>query len=380
MKIAVLGAGMVGSAIALDLAQDYEVSVFDKEEQALQKIKNKNSQIFTCQADLSETKHFEKWFAEYDFAVSAVPGFLGFKTLKALIEAGKNVVDISFFAEDAFALDATAKQKGVSVITDCGVAPGLSNMIAGRYAKEMQIKSFVCYVGGLPKHPSPPFFYKAPFSPVDVIEEYTRPARLKENGKEITKPALSERESVYFEGIGTLDAFNTDGLRSLLHTLKDVPEMKEKTLRWPGHLDVIYALRDAGFFSADPIAIHQQKISPLEVTSRLLLPLWAYEEGEPDFTIMKIILTGAEATVVFHLYDEFDPESGISSMARTTGYTCTATVNLLVQGLFSGKGVFAPEQVAEEKECFDFVLNYLRKRKIIPEILIYEKNEKVKTP
>src|SRR6185503_12264879 len=150
-----------------------------------------------------------------------------------------DVVDISFFPEDALLLDKLAKQKEVTAITDCGVAPGLSNLIIGRYNEEMKIDSFECYVGGLPKERIPPFQYKAPFSPVDVIQEYIRPARLVENGKLVIKPAMSDKEILHFDEAGDLEGFNTDGLRSLVTTMKHIPDMKEKTLRYPGHIDLI---------------------------------------------------------------------------------------------------------------------------------------------
>ena len=226
--------------------------------------------IQTVAADLSRFAEYKNLLTPFDLVVTAVPGFMGYKTLEAVIDAGKNVVDISFFPEDALQLDKLAKEKNVTAITDCGVAPGVSNFIIGRYNEEMKIKSFECYVGGLPKERKPPFQYKAPFSPVDVIQEYIRPARLVENGNIVTKPALSEREIIKFDEIGELEAFNTDGLRSLIFTMNHIPDMKEKTLRYPGHIDLIIALQQAGFFETTPLRINDADISPLEFTSKLL--------------------------------------------------------------------------------------------------------------
>ncbi len=362
MQIAVLGAGMVGRAIAIDLAKDFDVTSFDLNPANLLELHKRNKAIKTLTVNLNQYEQFEHWLAPYDLVVTAVPGFIGYQTLEAVIRAGKNVVDISFFPEDALQLDKLAKEKGVTVITDCGVAPGMSNLILGRYNKEMEVTAFECYVGGLPKERKPPFEYKAPFSPVDVIQEYIRPARLVEKGKIVTKPALSERELMKFEKAGELEAFNTDGLRSLVHTMNHILDMKEKTLRYPGHIDLIIALQQAGFFDTTPLRFNQTEISPLDFTSRLLLKEWKLEPGDEEFTVMKVIVKGKNKTITWDLYNEYDPVTQTSSMARTTGYTCTAAVHLIIDGLFTQKGVFPPELIGDKKECFDAVMLYLKKR------------------
>jgi len=290
---------------------------------------------------------------------------MGYKTLEAVINAGKDVVDISFFPEDALQLDKLAKQKNVTAITDCGVAPGVSNFIIGRYNEEMKITSFECYVGGLPKERKPPFQYKAPFSPVDVIQEYIRPARLVENGTIVTRPALSDREIMVFDGVGELEAFNTDGLRSLIFTMNHIPEMKEKTLRYPGHIDLIIAMKQAGFFDTTPLHIDETDIIPLEFTSKLLVNQWKLEPGEEEFTVMKVIVKSKDKTIEYNLLDRYDAATKTSSMARTTGYTCAAAVNLIAKHMFNKKGVFPPELVGNDKGCFDFVINYLKERSVI---------------
>jgi saccharopine dehydrogenase-like NADP-dependent oxidoreductase len=314
---------------------------------------------------LNEVSEYETFLSPFDLVVTAVPGFIGFKTLKAVIECGKNVVDISFFAEDALQLDTLARQKNVTAIVDTGVAPGMSNFIIGRYNEEMKIDDFEIFVGGLPVHPKPPFRYKAPFSPIDVIEEYTRPARLKEDGKIVTKPALSDVELIEFEGVGTLEAFNTDGLRSLLFTMAHIPTQKEKTLRYPGHVNLIIALQQSGFFSKEKIFIDENEISPLNFTSKILLNEWKLGENEEELTVMKVVLHGEGKTIEYDLLDYYDAATQTSSMARATGYTCTASVNLLVNNLVTSKGVFPPELIGGDKMCFDFVLNYLKERGVI---------------
>ena len=278
------------------------------------------------------------------------------------------MVDISFFPEDALELDALAKEKNVTAIVDCGVAPGVSNLVLGRYNEEMQIENFECYVGGLPKTRRKPFEYKAPFSPIDVIEEYTRPARYVENGYIVTKPALSDTELMEFDGVGTLESFNTDGLRSIIYTMKHIPNMKEKTLRYPGHVELIIAMQRSGFFDETPISINNTNISPRDFTSKILFKEWKLAEEEEEFTVMKVIVSGKKNgksfTAEYSILDRYDNQTKTSSMARTTGYTCTGAVNMFVDGLFKEKGVFPPELVGKNKDCFDYIINYLQKRNV----------------
>ncbi len=356
---------MVGRSIALDLAKDHAVTSFDLDAANLDKIRTRNEKIQIAAADLSQYAEYKSLLSAFEMVVTAVPGFMGYKALEAVIDAGKNVVDISFFSEDVLQLDELAKKKAVTVITDCGVAPGMSNFIIGRYNEEMKITSVECYVGGLPKDRKPPFEYKAPFSPVDVIQEYIRPARLVENGKIVTRPALSDREIIEFDGAGKLEAFNTDGLRSLIYTMSHIPDMKEKTLRYPGHIDLIIALQQAGFFDTTPLRIKEVDITPLDFTSKLLISQWKLGEEEEEFTVMKVIVRGENKNVEYNLFDRYDAVSKTSSMARTTGYTCTAAVNLIAKELFTEKGVFPPELVGKNKACFDFVLEYLKERNVI---------------
>lgn len=366
-KIIVLGAGMVGSAMALDLAGKYDVTSADRDENALNKLAGKGN-IKTIKADFSDFNAIYNLVSDFDFVVGAVPGFLGFKILETVINAGKDIIDISFFPEDCFLLDELAKEKGVTAIMDCGVAPGVSNLVLGYHQKQMELTNFECYVGGLPFVREFPFEYKAPFSPVDVLEEYTRPARYVENGHIVTKPALSDTEFLHFDEVGTLEAFNSDGLRSLVKTIK-CPNMKEKTLRYPGHVRLIQALKAAGFFSSKEININGVTLSPMEFTSGLLFDSWKLYPGEREFTIMRIIVEGISEgktqKYIYDLFDTYDEESGISSMARTTGYTCTAAVNLVLEGRFNRKGAFPPEYIGADEGCLEYILDYLNRRKVI---------------
>ncbi len=369
MQIAVLGAGMVGRTIATDLAKDYAVTSFDINAAALEQLRLCQPAISIQPANLQDYSSYPALLANFDYVVTAVPGFMGYQTLEAVIKAGKNVTDISFFAEDALALDALAKQHNVTAITDCGVAPGMSNLVLGYYNARMNVTEFECMVGGLPKQRTKPFEYKAPFSPIDVIQEYIRPARLMENGQIVSKPALTEAELLHFDKVGTLESFNTDGLRSLLHTMGHVPNMKEKTLRYPGHIALIKDLIAAGFFSEEKITVQGQAISPLDFSSKILIDQWKLGENEPEFTIMRIRVSGTRkgipVVVTYDLYDEYDAATQFSSMSRTTGYTCTAALNLQIKGLFTQKGIFPPEFIGSDETCFRFVIDYLAARGVV---------------
>lgn len=368
-NIIVLGSGMVGSAMAIDLAKKHTVTITDLNQRALDEAHHRCSKLTTLLLDVTDEDSLKKTISHFDMVICAVPGFLGFQTLKWIIEAEKNVVDISFFPENSLELDALAKEKNVTAIVDCGVAPGMGNIILGHYNEQLKLTDFECLVGGLPKVKKWPFCYKAPFSPVDVIEEYTRPARYVENSEVIIKPALSDCEYVEFEGVGTLESFNSDGLRSIIHTMPHIPNMKEKTLRYPGHVEYIKVLQQSGFFSEKTIEVNGVEVSPLDFTSKILFDEWKLGSTEEEFTVMRITLKGTNKdgksmTVVYSLNDAYCKETETSSMARTTGYTATAAANLFLDGLFEEKGVFPPELVGKHESCFNYVLNYLEERNV----------------
>ena len=344
-SIIVLGAGMVGSAMAIDLAKNHLVSISDYNNETLQKVQEKCNSLKTIQLDVTNKKELQQAIKPFDLVICAVPGFLGFETLKSIIEAEKNVVDISFFPENSLELNDLAKEKNITAIVDCGVAPGMGNIILGYYNEKLKLTDFECLVGGLPKEKKWPFSYKAPFSPIDVIEEYTRPSRYVENGVMVTKEALSDCEFVEFDKVGTLESFNSDGLRSIIFTMPHIKNMKEKTLRYPGHVEYIKVLKESGFFREKAVHINNVEVSPLDFTSKILFNEWKLGENEEEITVMRITLKGIdknnqETTIVYNLHDEYCTKTNVSSMSRTTGYTATAAANLFLDGLFSEKGVF----------------------------------------
>ena len=371
MKVAVLGAGLVGGPMAIDLARDgeFEVTVADIDDQALNRLSSANPAIDTVTTDLSDPDLVTNLVAGHDLALNAVPGFMGYRTLQAIIEAGRDVVDIAFFPEDPFGLDSLAQEIGVTAIVDCGVAPGMSNLLAGHVDQLLdRTDTILIYVGGLPEVREWPFEYKAVFSPIDVIEEYTRPARYVENGQLVVREALSDPELLTFPGIGTLEAFNSDGVRSLADTL-EAPNMKEKTLRYQGHIEKMAVMRATGLFSQDPIDINGVQIRPIDFTAKLLFPRWKLGPGEVDLTVMQVIVEGEKdgraLRYVYDLLDRYDPETDTHSMARTTGYTATMAIRMLATGLYDRKGISPPEFVGREQACAEFMLDGLAERGVV---------------
>lgn len=365
-KIIVLGAGLVGKPIALDLAadKDFDVAVADVSIERLDDIGD--DRIQKIQADLQNEKELHKLLSPFDFVVNAVPGFMGFTCLKNCINAGKDIVDIAFYPEDVFELSELAEQKDVRVISDMGVAPGMSNLLVGYAASKLdKVLKADIYVGGLPKIRTKPWEYKAVFSPSDVIEEYTRPARIVRNGKIVTVAPLTEIELLEFDTIGTLEAFNSDGLRSLLFTIK-AENMSEKTLRYPGYAEKIQLLSDNGFFDTEKIEVDGQHVSPIELTSKLLFDKWKLQENEEDITIMRIVVEGEKSgkkiRYSFDLHDEYDKESGVHSMARTTGYTASTAVRLLAENKYLKKGISLGEMMSNDESVVNFMLDGLKHR------------------
>lgn len=378
-RVIVLGVGMVGRTIALDLARRHEVLACDRSRDALAKLNHAAEAqdafrgLQTAEIDASDSAAVGAAVGGFDLAVTAVPGRLGYQTLRAVIETGTPVTDISFGREDVLGLDALAREWGSCAIVDIGVAPGLDSVILGHYDQLWHLSEFECLVGGLPQEPSGPWQYKAPFSPADVVEEYLRPARQMEDGRVVVWPALSQPELVDVPGVGTLEAFNTDGLRSILSTMSHIPNMREKTLRWPGHRELALALRESGMLSDEPIAVldaagRAVEIVPREVTSRLLFGQWALQPGEPEFTAMRVTLrgvdreTGAPREAVYELLDRTDQATGTSSMARTTGYTCTAAAELILSRTFRTPGVHPGEHLGAVPGVLDQMLAHLEQR------------------
>lgn len=367
-SVAVLGSGRMGMTIAEDLSPDYSVTLIDSNREALEHVRRDRTDVKIKQAEVTkDLDGIEELLQAQDLVIGALPGLIGFSILESLVRLRRPTVDISFFPENPAPLSLLANQEGVAVAVDCGLAPGLCNLLLGRHLSEMQVLEYQCLVGGLPAQRTLPFQYKAPFSPRDVIEEYTRPVRLRRKGKEMTLAPLSEPELVEFSEVGTLEAFNTDGLRTLLDTT-GIPTLAEKTLRYPGHRDQIEFLRQAGFLSPVNKTIGRCKISPLEMTARILEAAWSFGPGEPDLTLMRVEVSGIEAgenrTYRYELIDRFDPDTCKSSMSRTTGFTCAAVARLMLQEQLIEPGLWTPELIGQNSAFAEFILEYLAKRDV----------------
>jgi len=361
-RAVVLGAGMVGSVMAADLAASgHDVTIVDIREPNLAAASARAAgRIRTRREDLADPAAITRAIHDADIVLGALSSRIGFRALAAVIDAGKNYCDISFMAEDFQELSARAKARGVTVVTDCGVAPGMSHILSAYGASLIDdCRAIEIYVGGLPRERRWPYEYKAAFAPSDVIEEYVRPARLVEHSQVVVRPALSEPELLDFPGIGTLEAFNTDGLRSLTTSLS-VPFMKEKTMRYPGHIALMRAMRETGLFSQEPIDVGGVQVRPLDVTSKLLFPKWTYEPGEQDLTVMRVIAQGLhQGAPVRHqwdLLDLYDTASHATSMARTTAFPCTIVAGLIAERRFVSPGVNPPEALVRTPGLVESIL------------------------
>jgi saccharopine dehydrogenase-like NADP-dependent oxidoreductase len=369
-RIVVLGCGRVGQAMVRDLAAGggWRITAVDARDDPLEALADRLD-VDTRRADLTDAEAVRSVVADADLVVGAVPGPMGFATLRAVIEAGVDVVDISFFEEDPAALHELALARGVTAVMDCGIAPGFSNLALGHSQTDFgELTSFACYVGGLPEVRRWPYEYAAVFSPIDVLAEYTRPARLVEQGRQVVREALSEVELLDLPGVGTLEAFNSDGLRTLL-AVEGIPDMKEKTLRYPGHADRMRMLRATGFFDEQPVEIDGVRVRPIDVTAELLFPAWQLPEGEGDLTVMRIVIEGVRdgraVRRTWDLLDRYHHDTGVTSMARTTGYTCTAAVRALAAGLYSEPGLVPPETLGRTPGVYDFMIERLAERGVV---------------
>lgn len=341
----------MGKAIAADLSAEFEVTCADISPDALQSLSSRY-RVNTRVTDLGNAAEVSAAVRDADLVVSAVPGFMGFNTLRTIIENRKDVVDISFFAEDAFELDELARSCNVTAAVDCGLAPGNPDFLAGYFATQMQIRDFEFMVGGLHFGRTQPHQYLPTFSPSDVWEEYTRPARYVKDGRLIIMPALSEPELVEFHIAGhdlVLEAFNTDGLRSLITTMDGrIPSIKEKTLRYPGHIGWIKELQETG-----------KPWTP---------DIWKPGDDEDEFTIMRINIDGVENGVEkkfsYTLFAAYDKETRMSSMSRTTGYTCTGVARCVLDGTYKRAGISPPSSIGEAPGCLSRIFAHLLERNI----------------
>ncbi|MCS7233045.1 MAG: saccharopine dehydrogenase NADP-binding domain-containing protein [Synergistetes bacterium] len=368
-KVLLLGCGLVGKTIASELSKDFDVTVLDLNEENLNKLNERIKKVKGSAVDEELLKNLTK---NVDLVCGALPGKIGYKVAQTIINLGKNYCDVSFMPENFLELERLTQERKVTAVFDMGVAPGLSNLLVGRGASLLDEVNYAkIYVGGLPEKPEPPFSYKAVFSPYDVLEEYTRPARIIVDGKESVVEALTGLEEICFPGFGKLEAFYTDGLRSLLYTIK-AKNMEEKTLRYPGHANIIKALKQMKMLNEEHI----------NLTAKLLFPLWQLEpeKGDRDITIMIVEVSGRKngdkLTLRWELFDRFDEESWTHSMARVTAFPCVIVSKLILQEKITEKGIITPEKLGMNEEFYRYITEELRKKGIkIKEKIIIEKGD-----
>ena len=363
MNIAVIGAGMVGRLIAVELSKKYQVYAVDNNANNLSRLVKYNNRIITKEMDI-RNEPFIDYLEDTEIIINCVPGFMGFETSKKILEK-KTCVDISFMPEDCNELNTIAKEAETALYPDAGVAPGLSNIIVGNLITKQKIDEIKIMVGGLPIKKKPPWNYKAPFSPIDVIEEYTRPARIKKNGIIETVEPLTGLINFEFENVGKLEAFLTDGLRTLLTTklTKDISTLLEYTIRYPGHSKKISNLIEDGKLNDTVKTINGKLTSQREITCKELFKEWKLTENDKEFTLLVITAKTKEGEEISCIvYDEW--RDGWSSMSRTTGLTACAITNLIIDKKLTKIGVVTPEDLGTNQDFFDYIINYLKERKI----------------
>ena len=363
MNIAVIGTGMVGRLIAVELSKKYQVCAIDNDANNLSKLAKYNNRIVTKKIDIRNEPFLDS-LEDAEIVINCVPGFMGFETSKKILEK-KTCVDISFMPEDCNELNTISEKAKTALYPDAGVAPGLSNIIVGNLITKQKVDEIKIMVGGLPIEKNPPWNYKAPFSPIDVIEEYTRPARIKKNGTIETVEPLTGLINFEFENVGKLEAFLTDGLRTLLTTelTKDISTLLEYTIRYPGHSRRISNLIENGKLNDTAKTINGKLTSQREITCKELFKEWKLTENDKEFTLLVITAKTKEGEEISCIvYDEW--RDGWSSMSRTTGLTACAITNLIIDKKLTKIGVVTPEDLGTNQDFFDYIINYLKERKI----------------
>jgi len=352
VRVLVLGCGKMGSAIAMDMAQSDEVSKvvlgdFNEKKTEQLAARLESDKVSGQRVDVMDQQATKKLMKNVDIVVNALPYEISFLAGKTAVEAGVHLVDLSY-EEQHWKLDTPAKEAGVTLVPDCGVAPGLANVLAGYGVSLMdEAEEIHILCGGIPQKPVPPLGYRIVFSTQGLVDMYCEKARIVMNGKIVEVDTLSGLEKVEFPGVGELEAFYTDGLSTLLRTMKGkVKNMDEKTARWPGHAEKIRAFRDTGFFSTEPIQVDDVKIIPRKVAVSILDKTIRLG-GEEDVTVLRVDVTGKkDGNKVEHSFvmvDFFDKQRRVTSMARTTGYTASIVGRMVARGDIKERGVVPPE-------------------------------------
>lgn len=372
MKILSVGCGNIGSVAAEDLSKSRihdEVVVADYDKTRAKAVAEKigTNNVSPMQLDVTKPDSLDRTLDKYDAVMGFLPGNLGFRLMEACITAGVGLVDVSFMAEDPLRLDKRAAEAGVTIVPDCGLAPGISNLLVGHAVSELdEVEAVHIMVGGLPEKPVPPLGYVITWSPESLIDEYTRKAGIVRNGKCVRVEALTGLETVDFPGVGELEAFWTDGLRTLMSTVK-AGDMWEKTLRYRGHAEKIKAFEQLGFFDEEEIDVDGVKASPRKLTVELLGQKLRMPD-QKDIVALSVEVCGVKnhtkTFYVYHLLDCYDRKNGVTAMARTTAYPASIITQLMLDGAVKEKGVVPPEKIGMNKDVFKRFMSELEKREV----------------
>jgi lysine 6-dehydrogenase len=363
MDICVVGAGMQGSVVAQDLVKSgHAVTVFDNNINILRQLK-KTAKITAREINVTNKIKFIRTIKGFDLMVGALPSAMGYYTMDCAIRAGTDLVDLSYSPEDPFLLHEKAVNEGIKIVPDAGFAPGLSNVLIGETYQEFKgIDSMKIMVGGIPQHPEPPFNYHMTWSLADVIEEYTRPAKILKDNEAITVPALSGIEKLALPKIGELECFYTDGLRTLLKTMKHVKTMEEKTIRYPGHARLFKTLIDCGLFKDQSVRYRKRLVRLRDVNIQYLRNV--LRTGDPeDMSIMLIQIVKGRKKRNYTCIDYYDKKKEITSMARMTAYTGSVIAQCIKK--YEHCGIVPPEYLGMDKKLCHFIKSELKKRSIV---------------
>nr|MDO8099134.1 saccharopine dehydrogenase family protein [Candidatus Njordarchaeota archaeon] len=374
MKTIVLGCGNIGYATTMDLSESLpssEIVVADKNKTRAEEIVTKvnRDNVSWTQLDVANHSQLVSTLRKFDLTVSTLPGSMGFKACKAAIDSKVDIVDVSYMPENIMALQKDALKTGVRVVPDTGMAPGLSNILVGRGASRLDSVGTVHILnGGLPEKPVPPLSYVITWSAEDLIDMYSRKVTVVKGGKAIKVDAMSGLEEITFPGVGKLEGFYTDGLRTLLYTLKGPKEMWEKSLRYPGHTQKIELLKALGFLDEEPVKIRDFNVVPRELTARLLEKELKRPEV-PDIVVMLVKVTGVEngrkVMYTYQMLDRYDKRRKVTAMGRTTGYTTSIMAQFIADETIKEKGIFPPEKVGMNAELYQKYINAMSKRGMV---------------
>ncbi len=362
MRICILGAGLQGRVAIQDLAQNnHNVAVLDNDKNNLSKAV-KSAKIQTRLFDVTKKKELIRFIKDFDVIVGALPANLGFYSMQCAVEAGVDIADMSYSDEDPFRLDTIAKKKKMRIIPDAGFAPGLSNILIGEAYRDFgKLDNLRILVGGIPQHPTPPFNYNYTWSPNDLVAEYTRLARIVNNYKVVTVEALTGIEKLEIPKIGVLECFYTDGLRTLIHTFKNIKNMEEKTIRYAGHAELVKELLNYGFAPDEDNPFTSPKIQPKDFILDFLKTALSGGDGI-DLSVLIVDVKAGKKIRRYTCIDYYDSKKKITSMARMTAYSGSIIAQCIKD--YPGYGVIAPEKLGMNETICEFIKHEIAKRNI----------------